>query len=1075
MHQRDTADEYILYKKGNNRVRYHFKRVEQTAYLSAITDKYGHRLNVVYDNHHRLIALQPQQDKTRRLAFGYYDKQSILIDTVTIQILVEGEWQTLHPLMHYHYNDHHQLIGATNAAGQTETYEYDALNVIQKRTMAGGAEFNWVWEGEGQDVRCLRQWGNFGQLDERYTWQDENVIVTMADGSQKCYTHKDGLLQSETDANGATKTYQYNEEGLKTVEIDALGHQTHYEYTVNAELKTIIYPDNSYEDYTWQRGRIIRIEKNGLIWRIRYNHHDDIIELETPDGLLTRHRYNEDGQRLSTQYPDGSEQHFTWGDNGELQQLGFSDGRLFQFSYDALLRLTVVSDGQQGKTYYTYDDLGQITKITYPNNTTREYQYNAYGKVTWFKDEAGKVTEYDYASPLHLMTEKRLPDGERLKFRYDNIHLQISEIENQKGERYRFSYTPTGQLSEEIGFDEVKTTYHYDLNGYLIEKHEYGNQHDEKPLITRYQRDSRGKLIVKELADGIKEHYSYNQNGLLTQILDGQSVLGWEYNEVGRLTAEHQNWATIRHRYDENTGLLNGSKLPDGQWLEYYHIHGQLRGMTLDGQSLIGLLYDNAGRECERRQGNGLVNRYQYDPLGQLIAHQRYHGYDISTQTSPTPIWQQQYHYNPNGQLAEITGHQPRCYRYDNAGQLHTVTYPEANPEQHHAEKVEQFDYDSTGNKISETQALAPTPFHSNIAKGNRLTFFSDKHFEYDRFGNLIAEKRGKDHRLVTHYQYDCRHRLIKVIKPTGLIITYTYDAFNRRTSKTVDGKTTEFIWQGSRLIAETDNDKHWQSYLYELDSYRPLALVHGNAQQDNIKLYWYQNDHLGTPIALTGSLGDTLYECQYNAYGQIINETYHQDDTQTLPDNPLRFQGQYYDEETGLHYNLNRYYDPFTGRYITQDPLGILGGLNSYQYVNGDPINWIDPLGLIKIENNGLEGIAGKDANSNVTQSGIDKSADFSRPLTPSDLGVKGTLSELDGTFSVNNGTATVRIDMIRGEINNPLRIVNNLIDLAKANGVTTLKIEGTIANPKLYNVLQKRYGLTSHGANDIIIIKLK
>jgi RHS repeat-associated protein len=191
------------------------------------------------------------------------------------------------------------------------------------------------------------------------------------------------------------------------------------------------------------------------------------------------------------------------------------------------------------------------------------------------------------------------------------------------------------------------------------------------------------------------------------------------------------------------------------------------------------------------------------------------------------------------------------------------------------------------------------------------------------------------------------------VIKPTGLIITYTYDAFNRRTSKTVDGKTTEFIWQGSKLIAETDNDKHWQSYLYEPHSYRPLALVHGNAQQDNIKLYWYQNDHLGTPIALTGSLGDTLYECQYNAYGQIINETYHQDDTQTLPDNPLRFQGQYYDEETGLHYNLNRYYDPFTGRYITQDPLGILGGLNSYQYVNGDPINWIDPLGLIK----GLDG----------------------------------------------------------------------------------------------------------------------
>ncbi|OCG78424.1 hypothetical protein A9G42_03150 [Gilliamella sp. Nev6-6] len=200
-------------------------------------------------------------------------------------------------------------------------------------------------------------------------------------------------------------------------------------------------------------------------------------------------------------------------------------------------------------------------------------------------------------------------------------------------------------------------------------------------------------------------------------------------------------------------------------------------------------------------------------------------------------------------------------------------------------------------------------------------------------------------------------------------------------------------LWQGSKLIAETDNDKHWQSYLYELDSYRPLALVHGNAQQDNIKLYWYPNDHLGTPIALTSSLGDTLYECQYNAYGQIINETYHQDDIDSLPDNPLRFQGQYCDEETGLHYNLNRYYDPFTGRYITQDPLGILGGLNSYQYANGDPINWIDPLGLIKVENNGFEGIAEKNVNDIATKTieGLDRpvrlpNADFPPNQTVTD-----------------------------------------------------------------------------------------
>ena len=100
------------------------------------------------------------------------------------------------------------------------------------------------------------------------------------------------------------------------------------------------------------------------------------------------------------------------------------------------------------------------------------------------------------------------------------------------------------------------------------------------------------------------------------------------------------------------------------------------------------------------------------------------------------------------------------------------------------------------------------------------------------------------------------------------------------------------------------------------------------------------------TPIGLTDGFGETLYECQYNGYGQIIDETYHEVGHRAIPDNPLRFQGQYYDEETGLHYNLNRYYDPFVGRYITQDPIKLIGGLNFYQYCH-NPVNWIDPLGF--------------------------------------------------------------------------------------------------------------------------------
>ena len=221
------------------------------------------------------------------------------------------------------------------------------------------------------------------------------------------------------------------------------------------------------------------------------------------------------------------------------------------------------------------------------------------------------------------------------------------------------------------------------------------------------------------------------------------------------------------------------------------------------------------------------------------------HGYDVDVEASPHALWQQGYQYQRNGELSKISGQQSKAYHYDDIGQLTAVSYLDKHKDNHHSAPVESFYYDKTGNR----QTHQDHHNKANITQGNRLTFFGDKHFEYDRFGNLITEKRGKNQQLVTHYEYDCRHRLVKVIKPNLDVITYRYDAFNRRISKTVNGKTTEFIWQGNKLIAETDNDKHWQSYIYEPDSYRPLALVQGNAQQGKTKLYWYQNDQLGTPI----------------------------------------------------------------------------------------------------------------------------------------------------------------------------------------------------------------------------------
>ncbi|WP_336827335.1 RHS repeat-associated core domain-containing protein, partial [Pseudomonas paracarnis] len=250
----------------------------------------------------------------------------------------------------------------------------------------------------------------------------------------------------------------------------------------------------------------------------------------------------------------------------------------------------------------------------------------------------------------------------------------------------------------------------------------------------------------------------------------------------------------------------------------------------------------------------------------------------------------------------------------------------------HSQDVQERFAHNPAGNLLMQDR---PGP---DIVAANRLMIQGDRHYDYDAFGNLIRERRGKGQQLVTEYRYDCQHRLVGVTTPNGQTASYRYDPFGRRISKTVDDKATEFFWQGDKLIAEHHAERH-RSYLYEPDSFRPLALLDGFGPKET-KPYHYQLDHLGTPQELTSPEGEIVWSAHYRAYGQIARL-----DVDKI-DNPLRFQGQYFDQESGLHYNRHRYYNPDIGRYLTPDPVKLAGGINGYRYVP-NPTGWVDPLGL--------------------------------------------------------------------------------------------------------------------------------
>ncbi|WP_448110484.1 RHS repeat-associated core domain-containing protein [Pseudomonas lini] len=912
-----VPEELILAQAGDDARFYHF----HNGRLTAISDAYDNRLRITRDRQERIQRLDNGADRALLLR---YDRTHLI--AVDYQVFVPAQtldeaWQTEQTLVSYRYDERDQLIEASNAAGESERYDYDDRHVILQRQLAGGASFFWAWERSGKAARCVRHWASFAQMDARYVWDDHgSVVVKNADGSEEVYEHDDrARLVRKVGLDGGEQLKVYDDQGRLVTEQDPLGAVTEYRYDEVGRLVALIPPEDEPTSYEYRNGFLHARYRGKAVWKYQRNAQGDVTEAADPDGHITHYHYDPQGRLLSIRYPDTSRHVFVWNALGQLLEETLPDGGLRRFSYDALGRQTTRQDEHGALTRYQWDAVGRLLQTTLPTGAIRGFSYNAYGQITAERDELGRVTRYEYADDLHLVSRRINPDGTQLKYRYDNAQLLLTEIENESGEKYQLDYTPSGLIRQETGFDGRRTAYVYDLNGHLLEKTEFGD--DGSQLITGYQRDSAGRLLVKTLPDGIKVEYRYDALGRLTSVDDGHDhPLEFEYDQQDRLITEHQGWGTLRYGYDA-CGQLKRLRLPDGSKLDYHHAKGgALTAIDLNGARLTSHTY-KSGREQQRQQGL-LLSEYAYDDQGRLKAHA------VSQQQKS--LYRRDYAYSANGNLDHIadTRHGQRNYQYDPLNRLIRVRHSRDQP-------PESFAHDPAGNLLMQDR---PGP---TTVKGNRLLMQGDRHYDYDAFGNLIRERRGTAQKLVTEYRHDCQHRLIGVTTPDGRCSSYRYDAFGRRIAKTVDGKTTEFFWQGDNLIAESSRE-HYRSYVYEPGSFRPLAMLDGKGPKKACPFY-YQLDHLGTPQELTDYGGEIVWSAKYNAYGKVTHLAFGGGEQL---DQPLRFQGQYFDVESGLHYNRHRYYDPEVGRYLTPDPIKLAGGLNQYQYTP-NPTGWVDPLGL--------------------------------------------------------------------------------------------------------------------------------
>ena len=429
---------------------------------------------------------------------------------------------------------------------------------------------------------------------------------------------------------------------------------------------------------------------------------------------------------------------------------------------------------------------------------------------------------------------------------------------------------------------------------------------------------------------------------------------------------------TVRYHYDFN-GNRTATVLPDGRQINYlYYGSGHLHQISLDDEVITDIERDKLHREIYRTQGK-LASRYELDPLGRLkrqiatlndLAEGGKGKTKVAAGFSQTAV-KRSYGYDRTGNLTHNTDQRTGTtqFEYDKLGRITKAGNelfafdPAHNILDIPTEKVKPYPAPSpVGEGRGEGKTAAPLSADLNPVTDNRLKTYNGTTYYYDELGNLIHRELADGE--VQNYFYDLHDQLVKaeIFKKDGMKETwaYTYDALGRRIGK---GRLkneevsddlenpTRFVWDGSHLLQEIHSDGRY-TYIYtDPDSYEPLAQVRDWTTEDGESCQetnYFHCDQIGIPREMTDKDGNLLWFGNYTGWGRLKEETKVTDSAYQ----PFRLQNQYCDRETGLHYNFFRYYEPDAGRFVNQDPIGLKGGENFYQFSTNIQ-NMIDPWGL--------------------------------------------------------------------------------------------------------------------------------
>jgi len=582
-------------------------------------------------------------------------------------------------------------------------------------------------------------------------------------------------------------------------------------------------------------------------------------------------------------------------------------GKVTQNGFDKAGRVVGITDPLSNLTQIVRDAAGRASSTTDANGNTTSRAYDGLGRVVGQTDANGGETDFGY-------------DG------YGNL----SSLSDPNGNRTGFEYDLAGRKTRETRPMGQATAYTYYPNGLL------STVKDAKGPLTSYAYDAGSRLTGVTYVDGKKDIFGYDAAGNLTSYAkDGVSGT-IVYDELNRKTSETVNFGVFSKRFSysyDARGNKQSFTAPDGTVYTYgYNKDDQPTSITFDGRQ-VSFAYEG-GRLSRTTFPKGLVTSYGYNDASWLSG--------ITTTGAIGTVEDNQYGFDKVGNITSKTANQgSHSYGYDPTYQVTSATHP--------ALPSESFSYDQTGNRIASTGGGQSATYAHDA--NNEMASAGSATFGYDANGNLVTKTDGDG---TTTFVYNSADRLEKVLLPDGSSATYTYDPFGRRVKKDVAGEVTYYLYSDEGLIGEYDASGSlekgygWKpNGIWGTD---PVFMTEGGSY------YFYRNDHLGTPQKLIDENGNVVWSAEYTAFGEAIV------DPASTVENNLRFPGQYFDEETNLHYNLSRYYDPETGRYTQIDPIGFAAGdINLYRYTANNPVLYKDPQGrFVPLVTGLIGGVAG-------------------------------------------------------------------------------------------------------------------